>query len=170
MCIVARGRGAQAVACFCCESGLDPVAARIGFDQFVGIGQSELLFLARKSYRNRALPGRKPLVRFLKGVELARHHCYIICAGIVPCHRQPVGIDKMRVPHAELRRPFIHALNKDFFAARDKLAERNTAIIGAGHRHALHQLCDRMCLTRFHIHLAAAHRGRPLRDRDNRPA
>ena len=69
--------------------------------------------------------------------ELARHECDIIGGGDVPLCGKARAVDKVRVVHAELLRPLVHARDERFLAACEVLAERNGRVVAGDDAHGL---------------------------------
>ena len=115
-------------------------------------------------------PDRRVLLDFLVPQKLARHD------GNVPRRRQMLSristivqsraVDKVRIHHSELLRPFVHHLHKRRLASRHMLCQRARAVVGRRYHHGLQHLLKRQLLVLLQIDLAPALscRGRGGRD------
>ena len=76
----------------------------------------------------------------------------------MPLRGQPRAVDKVRVVHAELSGPFVHARDESLLAARQVLAERDGRVVAGDDAHGLDEVLDAHLLALFEPDLAAAHR------------
>ena len=109
---------------------------------------------------HRVHPNRRILLDFLVPQKLARHD------GNVPRRRQMLSrvrsivqsraVDKVRVHHSKLLRPFVHPLHKRRLASRHMLCQRARAVVGRRYHHGLQHLLKRQLLVLLQIDLTPA--------------
>ena len=75
----------------------------------------------------------------------------------MPVRGQARAVDKVRVVHAELFGPLVHARDKRFLAACQVLAERDGRVVAGDDAHGLDEVFDAHLLALFEPDLAAAH-------------
>ena len=72
---------------------------------------------------------------------------------------KPRAVEKVRVVHAELLRPLVHACNKGLLAAGKMFAERDRCVVAGNDAHGFDEVFDTHLLALFEPDLTAAHRG-----------
>ena len=89
--------------------------------------------------------------------QLAAHEGDVIGRGDVPLRRQPRGVEKAGVRHAQLLGAVIHLLHEQLRDARHFLRQRHGGVVAAGNAHGFQKLLHGDLLPFGQIHLAAAH-------------
>ena len=97
--------------------------------------------------------------------QLARHERDVAGAREVPLGGQARAVDKVRVVHAELLRPRVHALHEGVLAAGKMLGERHRRVVARDDAHSLEQVAHRHLFVLLEPDLAAAHASRVRRAR-----
>ena len=83
----------------------------------------------------------------------------------MPLGGQARAVDKVRVVHAELLRPRVHALHEGVLAAGKMLGERHRRVVARDDAHSLEQVAHRHLFVLLEPDLAAAHASRVRRAR-----